>query len=215
MHGHGGKNQYNNIKHTKTVMHIQGYMLKSWYIISYSLWNIWFMQAMNSMSKPQPDMRHQANWKPVQPLSIGQEQKRHTSHHSHSTGRKEAQHTALGPSKPLRKEFNSSSEKDQKGQKGERPQGKAFAPVEWRESWEVCLRGGGRLGGGWVSRGKHHSLDAALGRHRPLPSADWWEPTQLASRICYCWFFWNHETVFTHHGYSARTQNLGTSPGIQ
>lgn len=38
---------------------------------------------------------------PVKPLNIGQEEKRH---HSYSTSRKEAQHTALGPSKPLRKQ---------------------------------------------------------------------------------------------------------------
>lgn len=28
-----------------------------------------------------------------------------------------------------------------------------------------------------------HSLGVALGRHRPLPSADWWEPTQSTNRF--------------------------------
>lgn len=28
-----------------------------------------------------------------------------------------------------------------------------------------------------------HSLGVALGRHRPLPSADWWEPTQSANKV--------------------------------
>lgn len=51
----------------------------------------------------------------------------------------------------------------------------------WEGSWEVCLRGGGRLtGAGGIGhrQTRGHSLGVALGRHRPLPSADWWEPTQ-------------------------------------
>lgn len=45
--------------------------------------------------------------------------------------------------------------------------------------------------GGDTEKMHDHSLDAALGRHRPLPSADWWEPTQsviIVSRGHYLWF---------------------------
>lgn len=28
-----------------------------------------------------------------------------------------------------------------------------------------------------------HSRGVALGRHRPLPSADWWEPTQPVNKV--------------------------------
>lgn len=42
-------------------------------------------------------------------------------------------------------------------------------------------RQAGGIVGHWQTHG--HSLGVALGRHRPLPSADWWEPTQLANRV--------------------------------
>lgn len=65
-------------------MHIQGYMLKSMkYMAYYFIYEIWFMQAMNSMNKPQLDMLHQAHSHArysSSPLSMGQEQMRHTSH---------------------------------------------------------------------------------------------------------------------------------------
>lgn len=40
--------------------------------------------------------------------------------------------------------------------------------------------------GGWEVGHGHthgHSLGVALGRHRPLPSADWWEPIQSTNRF--------------------------------
>lgn len=43
----------------------------------------------------------------------------------------------------------------------------------------------GGLGGGRWDKGQihGHSLGVALGRHRPLPSADWWEPTQSSNKV--------------------------------
>lgn len=161
------------------------------------IYDIWFMQAMTSLRKPQPHMLHQANWNETRPDAASQLTGKHLAERGEAHQPPQPQHKRKKKHSTLHwvpanlsgnsQGFNTSMGKCRKGQKGERRRGKAWAPVSWWDSWEVCLRGGGGPGG--RHRGKHHSLDAALGRHRPLPSADWWEPTQSASKICYCWWF--------------------------
>lgn len=155
------------------------------------------MQAMTSLCKPQPDMLHQANWKDTRPDTVFQltikhleVEKRHTSHHSHSTSKKRSTAHCTGSQQTSQGTVSVSITAWNMAEGPERREASRYSL-----STSVMvgqLRGlseRGRRAGTWVAHDKHHSLDAALGRHRHLPSADWWEPTQSPSKTCYWWLF--------------------------
>lgn len=42
------------------------------YMTYYFIYDVWFMQAMTSLRKPQPHMLHQANWNETRPDTVSQ-----------------------------------------------------------------------------------------------------------------------------------------------